>query len=402
MAPRKPTQTQVQQAAAAQAPLGSGEVVQLSPPRLPYPSQAKEAHGVDAGRWRALCEAVFPAARSAEAVLLALDYCKARKLDPFKRTIHIVPIWDSSLGDHGGLRESIWPGIGELRTTASRTGLYAGCEETQFGPMSRREFKGSIKKGNNWQEHKIDMDFPEWAQVTVYKIVKEERVAFPGPRVLFLETYGRRGRNTDMPNDRWTQSPTYMVEKCAEAAALRKAFPEELGDEQSAEEAEGRYPADHMVDITPVPQRPQKPAEEVQTAPSTASVVSPGDVETETPEAADEPGAALDEQFKQTVGPAPAQAVGAPAQTAPQASPALPHLGIPDWSDMAEVAQWLSDVQNLILTAAPNETWLSAAMEMNKAGLVEFSEKYTEQANTLRQQVIARQAELQKAATAAA
>ena len=34
----------------------------------------------------------------------------------------------------------------------------------------------------------------------------------------------------------WKQRPYGQLEKCAEAAALRKAFPEELGNEYAAEE----------------------------------------------------------------------------------------------------------------------------------------------------------------------
>ena len=43
-----------------------------------------------------------------------------------------------------------------------------------------------------------------------------------------------------MPNHVWERRPDGQLEKCAEAAALRRAFPEELGNEYTAEEMEGQ------------------------------------------------------------------------------------------------------------------------------------------------------------------
>jgi hypothetical protein len=59
--------------------------------------------------------------------------------------------------------------------------------------------------------------FPEWAQVTVYKIMGGQRVAFVGPKVYFKEIFsGEKGLR--VPNSRWRQAPIQMLEKCAEAA----------------------------------------------------------------------------------------------------------------------------------------------------------------------------------------
>jgi hypothetical protein len=57
----------------------------LVPARLPHPENAL----VDAAQWRVLTDAIWPAAKTAESVMLALEYCRARKLDPFKRPVHI-------------------------------------------------------------------------------------------------------------------------------------------------------------------------------------------------------------------------------------------------------------------------------------------------------------------------
>lgn len=208
------------------------EVALIAAPRLPYHPALEERFGIDRASWRALIDAVFPAAKSTDSVVLALSYCKARKLDPFKRPVHIVPVWDSEKRDYV---ETVWPGIAEHRTTAFRTKQYAGAEAAVFGPTVEKTFTGETKKGRI----NATVKFAEWAQLTVFRMIDGQRVPMPGPRVYWLETYSRLGR-TEVPNDRWQKAPMQMLEKCAEAAALRRAFPEEIGDEPVAEEA-GSY-----------------------------------------------------------------------------------------------------------------------------------------------------------------
>src|SRR5690606_12622943 len=103
---------------------------QIAGERLPWHPGVEERFGIERSQWRALVESVWPSAKTVEGVILALSYCRARRLDPFKRPVHIVPIWNSQLGKEV---ETVWPGIGELRTTACRTGSYAGCEPATFG-----------------------------------------------------------------------------------------------------------------------------------------------------------------------------------------------------------------------------------------------------------------------------
>lgn len=197
----------------------------IGQPRLPYHPLVEERFGIDRASWKALVEAIYPAAQRAESVILALSYCRARKLDPFKRNVHIVPIWDK---ERQCLVDTVWPGIGELRTTAFRTGQYAGRDRTEFGP----------DKTETWRDgsgNEISVTFPEWAQVTVYRMKDGQRVAFAGPQVYWLETFAEQ--KGGVPNAMWRKRPRGQIDKCAEAAALRAAFPEELGDEFSEAEA---------------------------------------------------------------------------------------------------------------------------------------------------------------------
>jgi phage recombination protein Bet len=181
--------------------------------------------GVNKTTWRVVVEALFPNAATVDSVILALSYCAARKLDPFKKPVHIVPVWSSI---QSKMVETVWPSIAELRTTAMRTGLYAGCDETQFGPDVTAKLDGA------------EVTYPSWACHTLYRLVGGSRVAVVGPKVFWVENYATKDRFKTSPNAMWYRRPRGQIEKVAEAGALRRAFPEELGNEYAAEEMEGR------------------------------------------------------------------------------------------------------------------------------------------------------------------
>lgn len=210
--------------------------IAIQAPRLPYhPGVAERFPGVDAGAWRVLTDAVFPGAERPESIIMALAYCKARNLDIFKKPVQIVPIYDKK---RGGMVDTVWPGIAELRTTAMRTGSFAGFEDTEYGPMIEEKLGG------------VDVRYPEWAQCTVYRLVNGQRIAWVGPKTYWIETYATAKRDTKAPNSMWAKRPRGQLEKCAEAAALRRAFPEEIGNEYAAEEIEGQA-FGSVRDVTP-------------------------------------------------------------------------------------------------------------------------------------------------------
>src|SRR6059058_4653489 len=84
--------------------------------RIPYLPET-EVFGIDNVGWKVLIDSVFPAARSLDAIMMALAYCHKRKLDVFKKVVHIVPMWSTA---RNAMIETVWPGIAELRTTACR------------------------------------------------------------------------------------------------------------------------------------------------------------------------------------------------------------------------------------------------------------------------------------------
>lgn len=176
-------------------------------------------------RFRVLRNVIWPGAKSNRMVLMAMDYCKARGLDPMKRVVHIVSYWSKDEQRH---IENLWPGIAELRTTAMRTQAYAGRDDIIFGP-DLEKMVGNTK-----------ITFPEWAQCVVYRYVQGHRHTFVGDRVYWLEAYASKSKYDATPNDMWTRRPRGQLCKVAEANALRIAFPEEAGADYTAEEMEGQ------------------------------------------------------------------------------------------------------------------------------------------------------------------
>jgi phage recombination protein Bet len=212
------------------------EVAVFSRPRLPYHEAFGERFGMDRGQWKTLVEAIYPSAKTVDSIALALSYCKARGLDPFKRPIHIVPVYDSEKKQYV---ETVWPGISEMRTTAFRTHQYAGIDAPEFGPEIGEDFKGKGKGSKSNTEFTATVKYPEWCRITVYRMIQGTRCAFVGPKVYWKESYADIA-GSGVPNNMWQERPSGQLEKCAEAAALRRAFPEELGNELSAEEMEGK------------------------------------------------------------------------------------------------------------------------------------------------------------------
>ena len=172
---------------------------------------------IDTAVWTTLQNSVFPGAKD-ESILLAIDYCKARKLDILKKPCHIVPmsVTDAKTGNKNW-RDVIMPGIYEHRITAFRTGQMAGQDEPVFGDTVT--FRG--------------IEAPEWCRVTVYRFINNERCAFSHTEY-FSEACATTKEGK--PNSMWSKRPRGQLAKCAEAGALRKAFPDELGGVITADE----------------------------------------------------------------------------------------------------------------------------------------------------------------------
>lgn len=172
-----------------------------------------------------LRSSLYPGAADAS-IRMVLGYCKAAGLDPMQKPVHIVPMWDSKAGQ---LRDVVMPGVTLYRTQASRSGSLAGVSEPEFGPMATENIGGPT------------ITYPEWCKVTVRRQLASGHVADFTATEYWLENYAIKGgkEKSVAPNAMWTKRPRGQLAKCAEAQALRKAFPE-LGAAPTAEEMEGK------------------------------------------------------------------------------------------------------------------------------------------------------------------
>ena len=174
----------------------------------------------------ALKTSLYPGASDAS-VDLVLSYCKAAGLDPMQKPVHIVPMWDAKAGQ---MRDVVMPGVGLYRTNAARTGEFGGISEPEFGPMVTERIG------------KVDITFPEWCRVTVSRRLPSGHLAQFTAVEYWIENYAIKGgkEKDQSPNAMWSKRPRGQLAKCAQAQALRMAFPEATGSMPTAEEMEGK------------------------------------------------------------------------------------------------------------------------------------------------------------------
>lgn len=186
----------------------------------------------------ALKSSLYPGATDAS-VDMVLAYCQAAGLDPMQKPVHIVPMWDSKARQ---TRDVVMPGIGLYRTNAARTGELAGISEPEFGPMVTEVV------GNR------ETTYPEWCKVTVKRQIRGGHIAEFTAVEYWLENYAiKGGKDQDQsPNAMWSKRPRGQLAKCAQAQALRMAFPEAVGSAPTADEMEGKS----IIEADPVEQPP--------------------------------------------------------------------------------------------------------------------------------------------------
>ena len=138
-------------------------------------------------------------ATDAELQLFFYD-CRRRGVHPLDKLIHFTK--------RGGKYTPV-TSIDYFRSRAAETGEHMGTDDAVFSGALKQE------------------DFS--AQVTVYRLVQGQRVAF---------TATARWPEYCPEKDKWMweKMPHGQLGKCAEALALRKAFPQQLADLHSFEE----------------------------------------------------------------------------------------------------------------------------------------------------------------------
>lgn len=142
---------------------------------------------------------------SDDEIKFSLAVCNRTGLDPFVRQIY----FQKRKSAKGEETIVITTGIDGFRLTANRSNAYAGSDEPVFEEKDGKPIK---------------------ATVTVYKIVQGQRVGFTAA-ARWSEFYPG-----DPQGAMWRKMPFGQLGKCAEAQALRKAFPAELSNIYSHEE----------------------------------------------------------------------------------------------------------------------------------------------------------------------
>jgi len=170
-----------------------------------------------------LRNSLYPGA-SDGSIEMVLSYCKAAGLDPMQKPVHIVPMWDKNIRQE---RDVIMPGIGLYRIQAARTGQYAGVSEPEYGPDT------TVTLDN------VQVTFPAWCKIVVRRLLPNGIIAEFAAVERWMENYATQSSKTTAPNAMWKKRPYGQLAKCAEAQALRKAFPE-IGAQPTFEEMEGK------------------------------------------------------------------------------------------------------------------------------------------------------------------
>lgn len=196
--------------------------------QLPAPLQLSDAELLTVLR-----SSLYPGAKD-ESIKLVIGYCRAQQLDPMQKPVHIVPM-SVKVGDDYQWRDVIMPGIGLYRTQAARTGQFAGVSEPEFGPEVTEKLGG------------VEVTYPQWCKVTVRRALSNGQVAEFTAIEYWKENYATKKRDTTEPNAMWRKRSRGQIAKCAEAQALRKAFPEMIGAAPTAEEMEGKTIDDSTV-----------------------------------------------------------------------------------------------------------------------------------------------------------
>lgn len=157
-----------------------------------------------------LKETIMPGSNDTE-LSFFVEVCNRTGLDPFRNEIHPVKRRVNVKGQWVE-RWTFQCAIDGYRKRAAETGRYAGSKVVSDPPNGKH---------------------PEISKATVWRLVHGERVPFEAEAR--WNEYCQTDRNSN-PIAMWAKMPFTMLEKCAEAKALRKAFPNELNGIYAEEE----------------------------------------------------------------------------------------------------------------------------------------------------------------------
>jgi len=179
--------------------------------------KAERSVGFSDSERRILKEVLCPGANDSQLDLFA-KICASKNLDPFGGQIHMVLRNSKNPDGTYSMKPAFQTGIDGFRTIAirSKDRQYVSSEEASFGPT----IKIKIKIWENRVQVDKELEVPEWARVGVaFKMTGDSGIHHQYATVRWSERYFG---NSPM----YERMPFGMLEKCAEALALRKAFPD--------------------------------------------------------------------------------------------------------------------------------------------------------------------------------
>lgn len=154
-----------------------------------------------------LIKATFASGTTDNEFQLFVQTCKRLRLDPFARQAFCVK--------RGGLAQT-QVSIDGFRVVAERSGEYEGQTAAQWcGP------------DGVWRDVWLEREPPAAARVGVYRRGHREPMYAVARHASFAQS-----------SPTWTKMADIMLAKCAEAQALRKAFPQDLSGIYSVDEME--------------------------------------------------------------------------------------------------------------------------------------------------------------------
>lgn len=175
-------------------------------------------------------------------LMFFLHTCKYLKLDPFAKQIHSIPR-QTRQGEKWVTVRSIQVSIDGLRLIAERTQRYMPGPKTTFTYTQDGQIQiatAYIKKMDaSGQWHIIEAD-AYWCE--------------------YVQT-----KKDGAPQSLWATKPHVMLGKCAEAIALRRAFPAEMSGAYTQEEMAAAYPNDNSDLKEPEPTLTFEQQEEIAT-----------------------------------------------------------------------------------------------------------------------------------------
>ncbi len=194
---------------------------------------SKDLIAYDQGQVALIKETVAKGASDNELAMF-LHQCKITGLDPLARQIYWIGRRTKQPDGSYKTQGTIQTSIDGFRLIADRSGKYApGDIEILF------DKNGEIEGARAFVSKKIDGDWMSFSAVAYF---------------IEYVPLGKDGK----PSGLWGKMPRHMIGKCAEALALRRAFPAELSgvytsDEMMQADSEGQRAP---VDATPKKTRP--------------------------------------------------------------------------------------------------------------------------------------------------